>query len=243
LAEAAVNLGTPVISCASSNAVTDRIAEVLQERCPQIGAIRCHSIESEARALRRYKSESTKERPLADSTLPSSSNDTKQTAATQKLAETEKTAEQFANSEDEQAWFEIFTEVETNDEPWKGSKLARPNFKSMGLHRRGLQNANNVSHDIKCFAHDFDHDIHAEFRTAIKAKHFFSESPEEKKAYEESADKLLIDILQKSGCVVTTLHKFGDKTLKDSKSFKLLLFDEGCQVSELEILLAWISNS
>jgi len=71
----------------------------------------------------------------------------------------------------------------------------------------------------------------------------FSESPEEKKAYEESADKLLIDILQKSGCVVTTLHKFRDKTLKDSKSFKLLLFDEGCQVSELEILLAWISNS
>jgi len=42
--------------------------------------------------------------------------------------------------------------------------------------------------------------------------------------------------------VVTTLHKIGDKTLKDSKSFKLLLIDEGCQALELETLLAWISN-
>jgi len=242
LAEAAVNLGTPVISYAYSNAATDRIAEVLQERCPHIGAIRYHSVESEARALRRYESESAEERPLADSTLPSSSTDTKQTAATQKPTGTEKTADELAMIEDEQAWFEYFTEIEKKDETWKGSKLARPDFKSMGLHRRALQNANIISHDIKCFAHDADHDIHAEFRTASKAKHFFSESPEEKKAYKESADKLLIDTLQKSGCVVTTLHKVGNKMLKDSKSFQLVLIDEGCQASEPETLLAWISN-
>jgi len=127
-----------VISYAYSNAATDRIAEVLQERCPHIGAIRYHSVESEARALRRYESESAEKRPLADSTLPSSSTDTKQTAATQKPTGTEKTADELAMIEDEQAWFEYFTEIETKDETWKGSKLARPNFKSMDIRNNGI---------------------------------------------------------------------------------------------------------
>ena len=87
---------------------------------------------------------------------------------------------------------------------------------------------------MKCFAHDAGHDIHVEFRTALKAKHFSSESPEENKAYKDSADKLLVDTVQKTGCVVTTLHKVGDKMLKDSKSFQLVLIDEGCQASESE---------
>lgn len=179
LIEAAVDLAIPVISCASSNAATDRIAEVVQERCPHIGAIRYHSVESEARALSRYESESTEEQPLADSPIPSPSTNTKPAEATQKAAEikrtavteepkeTEKTAEELAKIEDEQAWFEFFTEVETKDETWKGSKLARPNFKSMGLHTRALQNANILSHDLECFAHNADNDRHAEFRTAL----------------------------------------------------------------------------
>lgn len=99
-----------------------------------------------------------------------------------------------------------------------------------------------LSHDLKFFAHDLDHDIYVEFRTPLEAKHFSSESPEEKKAYKDFADRLLIDTLQKSGCVVTTLHKVDDKMLRDSKSFTLLLIDEGCQASQPETLLAWISN-
>ena len=73
----------------------------------------------------------------------------------------------------------------------------------MGLHRRALQNANVISQDMEWFAHDANHDIHVEFRTTLKAKHFSSESPEEKKAYKDSADKLLVDTLQKTGYVIT----------------------------------------
>lgn len=147
-------------------------------------------------------------------------------------------------TEDENAWTAFVTELETKDMEWRESKLARPNCKNMGLHLRALQNANVISqHNIRCFAHDPANDIHAEFRRSLEQKSFAVDRPEEEqKAFKDAANALLVNTLQRSASVVTTLHKSGDNDLTAAKSFKLILIDEGCQSSELETLLAWASN-
>lgn len=107
-----------------------------------------------------------------------------------------------------------------------------------GSYTRALQNANIINHDLKCFKHDVDHDTRVKFRTTLEAKHFSFESSKEKKAYKNFANTLLrIDILKKSSCVITTLHKVDDKMLMNNKFFKLLLIDENYQVSKSKTLL------
>ena len=41
------------IACTPSNSATDHLATVLQQKCPEMGAIRFHSYDNEARAIRR----------------------------------------------------------------------------------------------------------------------------------------------------------------------------------------------
>ena len=48
-------LGHAWIACAPSNSATDHMATVLQTKCPELGAIRFHSFDNEARAIRKQE--------------------------------------------------------------------------------------------------------------------------------------------------------------------------------------------
>lgn len=80
--------------------------------------------------------------------------------------------EQLEADKDEIKWFEFMHQIETAKNVWKGSKRARPNFGTMGLHRQALQNANMVDHNLPCYKADPNHDTYAGFGNAVRNQEF-----------------------------------------------------------------------
>ena len=76
-------LNVPWIACAPSNSATDHMATVLQQKCPEVGAIRFHAYDNEARAIRRQEKDSTVEDEDKDNTTDKAEDkvDNKVTAA------------------------------------------------------------------------------------------------------------------------------------------------------------------
>lgn len=135
------------------------------------------------------------------------------------------------------------TELQNNDDEWKGRKLQRPNSKSMSLHYRAMQNAGLIKHIIPCFAPD-EHDIHKDFRTLLSNRDFAKDkSEEEKKAYKLAEDKLMKDTISKSATLITTLSKTADNKMNRVKKPVIAIVDEACQSLELETLLIWAHNT
>ena len=224
------------IACAPSNSATDHLATVLQQKCPQLGAIRFHSYDNEARAIRRQERDLTRREETEDNAADKVDDKSNEKAA----VEAEKTYSQDALAE--RFFHAYMAELQQKDTEWK-RKPGRPNFKDMGLNIRALQNARVVEHNIQCFA-PTGHDPHAEFRECLKNQDFArGKTDEEITRYQWLEDQLMIDTLRKSKGVITTLSKTGDNKLNKAKKPVVAVIDEACQSTELETLLVWAHNT
>ena len=194
------------IACAPSNSATDHLATVLQQACPEMGAIRFHAYENKISAIRRQ------EQALA--TEDNTEVKTEDTSGAGTQVETDFTDPQAA--EDNRLFCGYMAELQANDLEWKG-KRARLNFKHMSLHARAMQNAGLVQYELKCFATTAD-DLHAEFCRCLGDRDYTREKTDEEKThYEKLEDGLMADTLRKSGGVITTLSKTADNKLKEGR--------------------------
>ena len=212
------------IACAPSNSATDHLATVLEQKCPEMGAIRFHTYENETQAVRR------EERELAPDN-------------TEEEIRPDEDAPDAETAEDSRIFYSYMTELQEKDQEWKGTKLGRPNFKNMGLHVRAMQNAGVVQHQLNCFAPQSD-DPHADFRAALKNRDFGKDRTDaEKQAYKILEDNLMVDTIRKTCGLITTLSKTADNKMREAKKPVVAIIDEACQSTELESLLVWAHNT
>jgi len=213
------------MGCASSNPVVDLLAIEMERACPEMGAIRFHSLASEARALRRSEQQLAVELDL-DKNYYEGSEDNY-------IVPIEEDAE-------EGKLFNAFMiDLTTKPQLWNPTRKERPNFKSMGLNIRALQNAGVLYHKVPAFDHGSENP-HIEFCEGLHAQDFAN--PEAPKDYKDKEHELFLDTMRRAGGVCTTLSNSADKFLMDAKKIELVVIDEGAQSTELEGLLPWIDS-
>ena len=230
------------IACAPSNSATDHLATVLQQKCPEMGAIRFHSYDNEARAVRRQEQDLNRQEETEDQV--DEKNEDKADDKSDGKAEVIEEQSISQDAEAQRVFHAYMAELQQKDIEWKG-KLGRPNFKDMGLNMRALQNAGVIEHDIQCFAPTVN-DVHADFRESLKNRDFVrgeGKTAEDFTRYKMLEDQLMIDTMRKSSGIITTLSKTADNKLKSAKKPVIAIIDEACQSTELETLLVWAHNT
>ena len=254
------------LGAAACNAAADVIASAIERLFPEAGIIRYHAYDNEALALKRSQSDpdqgvaaqstskdKAKAKQIEEPSSENSNGKAKQIEVslakeqvTDKYRQMVEEQEEFEISaaEEQHAWFQFISEFAETDAEWKDTKKQRPNFKSMGLNVRALQNAGILEHQIPHYKPNPAYDWHAEFRENLKQKNFAKDkTADEKKAYKDSVDRLLRDTLLKCPGIVTTLFKSGDNILNSIKDFVIIFVEEGSQAAELEALLSWAWNT
>ena len=258
------HLGHNWIACAPSNSATDHLATVFERKCPEMGAIRFYAYESEARAIHRQERHLARQDETEDKDKVSNENEIEDHSANDALpippqdtasALQEETEDKDKVSDEdkvpvndrkdplsERLFHSYIADLQEKDVEWKGKK-GRPNFKSMGLNVRALQNAGVIEHQIKRFQSSVDD--HAEFRQALQDHDFDNrdKTEEETARYSMLEDRLMIDTIRKSSGVITTMSKTADNKLKNAKKPVIAIIDEACQSTELETLLVWAHNT
>ena len=220
--EMCTETGVKYSEFSGSNAGADCSAEVANENMPKAGVLRYHAYDNEAKAMTRVETDPVE--PLvasnagATNSAKAPENPQRESSATatekakaKETMESKASAEQIKAIEDQQAWFKFMADVVDNDNEWVGEKKRRPNFNTMGLNVRALQNASVIEHDISRYKVNPEHDIHLDSRENLRVKIFAKDkSDDEKKAYKESADFAFDDALRKCPGIVSTLFKAAD---------------------------------
>lgn len=129
------------------------------------------------------------------------------------------------------------------DKKWQSTKHERPNYKTMGLNYRALQNARIIEHNITRLTSS-EADPHAAYREMFESKTVLEvgANPEDLKKYEDDEDELFQDTLRKLP-VATTCSNAADSKLNQAKKPIVAIIDEYCSAQELETLIAWAHNS
>lgn len=143
--------------------------------CPEMGAIRFHSLASEAQAMRRSEQllvaeldEKKNEEPVEDTYVVPIEED----------------------AEDGKLFNAFMIDLKTKPQPWNPTSKQRPNFKSMGLNIRALQNAGMMDHNVTTFDYGSDNP-HVEFCESLRAQDFAN--PEAAKDYKDKEHELFLD--------------------------------------------------
>ena len=144
------------LGCAPSNAVVDLLATEMERACPEMGAIRFHSLASEARATRRS------EQLLAAELDPEKNEEPVEDAFVVPVEE---------DAEEGKLFNAFMIDLTTKPQLWNPTRKERPNFKSMGLNIRALQNAGMLDHNVPAFDHGLDNP-HLEFCESLRAQDF-----------------------------------------------------------------------
>ncbi|KAI4253907.1 MAG: hypothetical protein LQ352_003415, partial [Teloschistes flavicans] len=215
------------IGGASSNAGTDHLATTNNKTSPEMGSMRYHTWHGESRALQRYN------------------DDTKTGHAIAEIPEDE-----FANIQDAEgakAFNKFLVHISQNAPEWTVREKQRPNFTTMSLHVRSLQNTGVIEHDIPGFkrAEGEDQNKYAKFRQALLGKHFDGSAPASETGPDLQADynaaetDLMRETMKISGAIFTTNHKMGDFELKNGKRPVWIGLEEGGESNEIESVIGW----
>ncbi len=143
------------------------------------------------------------------------------------------------DAEEKKLFNAFMIDLTTKPHLWNPTRRERPNFKSMGLNIRALQNAGVVEHNVPAFDHGSENP-HVAFCESLHAQDFAN--PEAAKDYKDKEHELFLDTMRRAGGVFTTLSNSADKFLMEAKKIELVVIDEGAQSTELECLLPWINN-
>ncbi|KAL6721679.1 hypothetical protein ACLMJK_000783 [Lecanora helva] len=204
-----VKLGYHFIAAAPSNSATDHLASKIEEAYPEMGTIRFHAWDNEAAALARQGKREFN--PATD--------------------ETHDEGETLRQSETETV--QIVPDDPNANLEWNGTKVQRPNWRSMSLHHRVLQNTGMIPNEIPVFEKTSD-DIHKDFRELLQAP---DKTDDDKTRFTAAQELAMTDTMTKAPGLVTTLSKTADSKLCRTKKPVIAIVDECVQAAELEIFL------
>ena len=215
----------------TSNPATDVMAFLINAMYPELAVVRLHQTNGELRALRRTEEDLIKQMSSAkDPLAPNFIDRTLQFGSC--LAE-------FIGLDDKdpvaynEALPEQYRQMRGTSE-WR-SKKQRPNYTTLGLNVRTLQNAGLISHDLEPFKNTGDQ--HKEFCEMHKAAAWKSDlTPEQLTKYKDAEKLAAIDTIRKSRCVVTTPSQTSDKLLLEAKKPLYVIHDEVCQATDVTTL-------
>ena len=127
------------------------------------------------------------------------------------------------------------------DTPECRSKKQRPNYTSLGLNVRTLQNVGLIDHDLEPFKKTGD--LHKEFCQLHKAAGWSKDLTEDQiSKYKDAEIIAAIDALRKSQCVVCTPSQTADKLLLEAKKPMYTGHDEVCQAYDATSLMPLFNN-
>lgn len=200
LAQIAWKLGYASLGLSDSNAGVEVLASGMEKVCPQMGAIRAYSTNTEIRDLRREEQQQVFELSPDEVSEPAANPELESVQSiTQEMQET-------------QAWSKFMIDLRKNLQAWHPTARVYANKKSTSLSIRALQNSRLLKHDIPAFASGVG-DPHAAFRDSLKNKDFANE--ETAKEAKRLENELMNDTINKGGCLFTTLSNSADKLLLD----------------------------
>lgn len=132
------------------------------------------------------------------------------------------------------------------DSTWRSNKKLRPNVKKMSLFIRACQLAGVATNDLPTpdffQLNDAERQEYAEIREIIENKSGRDLDKKWVKGLKEKVASLLTETLRRAHVIVTTCNNSADQTLTQARKNTVLIVDEACQGTELEVILSLISN-
>ena len=130
--------GIKFLCAAPSNTAVDNIATNFENAAPEMGLIRFHAYFGETGSIRRHGNVMRNE------------NEQKVFPAQQTKEEPPKSEE---DAELDNAWLTVLQHLQRKKSAWKAKEKQRPNYKTMGLGTRSMQNAGLIEHQVPHFQH------------------------------------------------------------------------------------------
>lgn len=201
LCQIAWKLGYASLGLSDSNAGVEVMASGMEKVCPQMGAIRAYSTNTEIRDLRREEQQQIFE--LSPDEVP-------KPVANPELESVPPIKDEMQET---QAWSKFMIDLRNNPQAWNPKARIYPNKKSTSMSIRALQNAGLLKHSVPAFTAGFG-DPHASSRNSLKNKDFANEETAiEAKRLE---NELMKDTINKGGCLFTTLSNSADEMLLEA---------------------------
>lgn len=201
LGQIAWKLGYKNLGLSDSNAGVEVMASGMEKVCPQMGAIRAYSTNTEIRDLRREEQRQISE--LSPDEVPKH-------VANPELESVPPITDEMQET---QAWSKFMIDLRKNPQAWNPTARIYANKKSTSLSVRALQNAGLLRHNVPAFTFGFG-DPHAAFRDSLEHKDFANE--ETAKEAKRLEIELMYDTTRKGGCLFTTLSNSADGMLLEA---------------------------